>query len=222
MAKHTLKNKLEIFNLLKNIQKSRQLISISFDGLPNHCITILLDIHNRANILVFDESNPKLSTRLIENKGNAVFSLKLDNLPVNFSCQLLTNQNKPGQLYAHFPNEIYYPQNRNSFRYRTEFLDGVNAVINLSTNKQLDCTLVNISVNGLCIRLAHKDAPSFKVNNLINEIRVKLSDASDFTVAAKIQFTRYESSSSHMTLGLHIHNQKRNIEKTIQQFIYSA
>ena len=222
MTKHTIKNKLEIFNLLKNIQKSRQIISVSFDSLPHHCITLLLDIHHGAKILVFDETNPKISQKLIENKSHAEFSLKLDNLPIKFKSKLISNNYKPDHLYAHFPEEMYYPQNRNSFRYKTEFLNGANASIQLKPGKQLDCTLVNISVHGLCLRFAHKDAPLFLISNLIKDIHIKLPHTNDFTIAAKVQFKRYETSNANMTLGLHIHEQHPSIEKTIQQFIFSA
>lgn len=222
IEKYTIKKELEIFNLLKNIQKSRQIISVSFDGLPNHCITLLLDIHHGANILVFDETNPALPPRLIENKGHAEFSLKLNNVPVKFKSKLLSNKNKPELLYAHFPKEIYYPQNRNNFRYKTEFMDGVDAVINLDSNKKLDCTLINISANGLCIRFAHKDSTLFQVSNLINDIRIKLPHGNGFSVVAKVQFKRYETSSANTILGLHIENQQSSTEKAIQQFIFSS
>lgn len=221
-TKHTIKKKLEIFNLLKNIQKSRQNISVSFESLPNHCITLLLDIHHGAKILVFDETNPKISQKLLENKSHAEFSLKLDNLPIKFKSKLISNKYKPEHLYAYFPEEVYYPQNRNSFRYSTEYLNGANASINLSPNKQLSCTLVNISVHGLCLRFANKDAPLYQVSHLIKDIHIQLPHTGDFTITAKVQFKRYETSNAKMTLGLHIHDQQPRIEKAIQQFIFSA
>ena len=65
------KNKLEIFNLLKHVQKSKQLIALSFDSLPQYCLTTLLDVHHDAEILIFDEPNPKLTNKLIETKKNS-------------------------------------------------------------------------------------------------------------------------------------------------------
>lgn len=56
------KNTLEIYNLLKNIQKSKQLISLSFKSLPQLCLTSLLDVQQDKQILIFDEPNPALAS----------------------------------------------------------------------------------------------------------------------------------------------------------------
>jgi len=118
-------NTLEIYNLLKNIQKSKQLISLSFESLPQHCLTSLLEVQYDERILIFDEPNPPLSPKLLELKNEAEFSLKLGKLPVIFKTNLISND-QASNIYAPFPKEIYYPQNRNYYRFRTEFIEDIN------------------------------------------------------------------------------------------------
>lgn len=215
-------DKLEVFNLLKCIQKSKQTISVSFESLPQYCLTILLDIHHKAEVLIFDECNPRISEKLIGNKNEVNFSLKLEKVPVEFTSKLIPMKSKPHSLYAHFPTEIYYPQNRNSYRCRTEFIKNIDAIIYLTGKKQLNCNLINISANGLCLRFSHSAAPHFQVNNLINDIYIKLPSIDGFSISAKIQYKKFEHKNANVSLGLMIHNQKSSNEKTIQQFIFQA
>ena len=217
-----LTDKLELFNLLKSVQKAKQTVSVSFKSLPKYCLTILLEVHHDAEVLIFDECNPQISTKLIENKNEAEFSLKLESLPVEFTSKLISMKEKPHSLYAHFPKEIYYPQSRNSYRYKTEFINDINAVIFLPTKKQLNCNLINISANGLCIRFAHSSAQSFQVNSLIDDIYIKLPSIDGFSISAKIQYKKFEHKNADVSLGLMIHNQKASTEKAIQQFIFHA
>ena len=217
---HLIKDKLEVFNLIKSIQKSRQLISVSFKALPKYCLTLLLDIHKDAGILVFDETNPKITTKLIENKNEAEFSLKLEQLPVIFKSELIVNNNNPNLLYAHFPKEIYYPQNRRDYRYRTEFMDNIQTTIFLSTQKKLNCDLINISLGGLCLRLPYSETNKFHLNQLIDDIQIKFPDSKEFSVSAKVQFRRYDHSNANVALGLQINHKSASTEKAIQQFIY--
>ena len=219
---YLIKDKLEVFNLIKSIQKSRQLISVSFKALPKYCLTLLLDIHKDADILVFDESNPKVTTKLIENKNEAEFSLKLEQLPVIFKSELIVNNNKPNLLYAHFPKEIYYPQNRRNYRYRTEFMDNIRTTIFLSAQKKLNCILINISLGGLCLRFPYSTTNKFHLNQLIDDIQIKFPDSKGFSVSAKIQFKHYDHSNANVALGLQINHKNASTEKAIQQFIYHS
>jgi len=219
---YLIKDELEVFNLLKSIQKSRQLISISFKSLPQYCLTLLLDIHKAAGILVFDESNPKITAKLIENKNEAEFSLKLEQLPVIFNSKLIANNDRPNVLYAHFPKEIYYPQNRRNYRYRTEFMDNIQTTIFLPAQKKLDCVLVNISIGGLCLRFPHSATNKFHLNHLIDDIHIKLPNSKGFSVSAKVQFKHYDYNNANIALGLQINHENASTEKAIQQFIYHS
>lgn len=222
MLNHTnsrLKNKLEIFNLLKRIQKSRQLISVSFESLPHYCLTSLIDLHHEAKVLVFDEPNPQISSKLIQVKNEAGFSLKLEKLPVLFNAGLIQNNNK-NRLYAHFPNEVYYPQNRRYYRIRTEFLYEITTTIFLSSTQRLPCELINISLNGICLRFPYSFAQKFSINQVINDIYIELPNTNGFSISAKVKNIRIENSYASIAVGLQIHNQQPRIEKTIQQFIF--
>lgn len=220
----SIKNDLDIFNLLKNIQKSKQLISLSFDALPQHCITSLLDVHYDAKVLKFDEPNPELSPRIIETKKHAYFSLKLEQLPVKFKSTLIlgNSRNKNNDLYTLFPDEIYYPQNRNFYRLSTEYFDNINTTIFVSPTKRIPCQLINISLTGLCLRLPFSFASMFQVNKLINDIYIELPNQKGFSIAAKIQNTRVKNNYANIDIGLQIQQHKPFIEKTIQQFIFRS
>ncbi len=219
---HTfIKSSLEIYNLLKTIQKSRQLISLSFESLPKHCLTSLLEVHHGTQVLIFDEPYPVLSDKLVATKDEAEFSLKLNGLPVNFKSRFILNKKKSSNdLYVPFPDEIYYPQNRQYHRFRTEFIDSISAKIYLSKTRQLSCSLINISLNGLCLRLPYSFASMFQLNQTIDDIYIELPKLKGFSIAAKIKNARIENNYSHITLGLEINERKANIEKVIQQFIF--
>jgi c-di-GMP-binding flagellar brake protein YcgR len=220
----SIKNNLDIFNLLKNIQRSKQLIAVSFDGLPQHCLTSLLDVHYDAKVLKFDEPNPALSPRLIETKKTAYFSLKLEHLPVKFESTLISgnSRNKNNDLYTLFPEEIYYPQNRNYYRLSTEFFEDISATIFLSSTKRIPCQLINISLTGLCLRLPFAFAPIFQEDKVLNDIYIELPNQKGFSISAKIQNSRVKNNYANIDIGLQILQHKPVIEKTIQQFIFRS
>lgn len=216
------KSRLEIFNLLKNIQKSRQLITLSFDSLPQHCLSSLLEVHHDSKVLVFDEPNPLLSKNLTNTKIDATFSLKLGHVPVIFKAKLISDKidNHINDLHTHFPEEIHYPQNRHYYRFNTENINKINATVFLSSTKRLPAQLVNISLNGLCLRLPYSFAGMFQVNHYIDDIYIELPDQNGFSVSAKVQNLRIENNYENISIGLEIDKQKAAIEKTIQQFIF--
>jgi len=220
----SIKDHLDIFNLLKNIQKSKQLVSLSFDALPQYCLTSLLEVHYDAKVLKFDEPNPELSARIIETKKHALFSLKLEQLPVKFKSTLIlgNSQNKNNDLYTLFPDKIYYPQNRKYYRLSTEFFDDINATIFLSSTKRIPCQLINISLTGLCLRLPFSFASLFQVNKLINDIYIELPNQKGFSITAKVQNSRVKNNYANIDIGLQILQHKPVIEKTIQQFIFRS
>jgi c-di-GMP-binding flagellar brake protein YcgR len=217
-----IKDKLEIFNLLKNIQKSKQLIALSFESLPQYCLTSLLDVHHDAKILMFDEPNPQLSDKLAKTKNEATLSLKLDNLPVLFKTELISKDfdKLNNDLCAHFPKEIYYPQNRHYYRFSTENINEINTTVFLSSAKKLPGQLINISLNGLCLRLPYSFAAMFQIGQYIDDIYIELPNQSGFSISAKVQNSRIENNYNNIALGLQIYQPKTSIEKIIQQFIF--
>jgi len=220
----SIKNNLDIYNLLKNIEKSKQLITLSFDALPQHCLTSLLQVHYDARVLKFDEPNPALSNTLIETKKDAYFSLKLDHLPVKFKSTIIAgnSRNKNNDLYTLFPDKIYYPQNRKYYRLSTEFFKDITTTIYLSSTKRISCHLINISLNGLCLRLPYSLASVFQVNKVIDDIYIELPNQKGFSISAKIQNTRVKNNYANIDIGLQIQQHRPVIEKSIQQFIFRS
>lgn len=217
-------NSLEIYNLLKNIQKSKQLISLSFDSLPQHCLTSLLEVHHDTKVLIFDEPNPKLSSTLTAQKDEAEFSLKLESLPIKFKSKFILNNTESefNDLYTPFPTEIFYPQNRDYYRFRTESIENIDATIFLPRKRKLPFELINISLNGLCIRLPYSFAQMFQINQLLDDIYIQLPEQNAFSISAKIKNARIEKNYSNIIFGLQIHKQKTVVEKVIQQFIFRS
>jgi c-di-GMP-binding flagellar brake protein YcgR len=218
-------NTLEIYNLLKNIEKSKQLIAISFDSLPKHCLTSLLDVRHDTKVLIFDEPHPQLSSTLLTTKKEAVFTLKLDNLPVKFKTNFLLNNNKENNfndLYAPFPEEIHYPQKRRYYRFCTELIDEIETTIFFSAKRKLPCKLINISLNGFRLHIPFSFASMFQINQQIDDIYIQLPEQNGFSISASIKNARIENNYTSVALGLEIKQQKPAIEKIIQQFIFRS
>lgn len=218
------KDKLEIYNLLKNIQKSRQLISLSLESLPHHSITSLLKVHHDSQVITFDEPNPILNNKLAATKDEATFSLKLSKVDVLFKAKLIVGNRDENinELYVHYPKEIYYAQNRGYYRFNTEDIDEINTTVYLSATKRIPAQLVNISLNGLCLRFPYSYASVFQVNHHIDDIFVELPNQNGFSVSAKVQNARIENNYQSIIIGLEIQKQKANVEKNIQQFIFRS
>ncbi len=217
-----IKNSLEIYNLLKKIQKSRQLITFSNESTHQQYLTALLEVHHNDKKLIFDEPNPQPDTKLIESKNEAHFSLKLDQLPVKFktTVSLSNSEEKNSELLAAFPQQIYYPQNRKYYRFRTDFIDDIAITIFLSSTKRLACKLVNISLKGICLRFPYSFANLFQINRLIDDIYIKLPEQNEFSISAKVNNLRIVNNHNNIAVGLEILGQKSSIEKIIQQFIF--
>ena len=217
-------NSLEIYNLLKNIQKSKQLISLSLDSLPQYSLTSLLEVNHDTKVLIFDEPNPLPNQKLLATKNEAEFSLKLEKLPIKFKTKFILNNVTNGfkNLYTPFPENIYYPQNRSFYRFRTEFVENINATIFLSLKRRLPCQLINISLNGICLRIPYSLASMFEINQFINDIYIQLPEQNGFSISAKIKNVQIVNNYTNMDIGLQIQEQTTSIEKIIQQFIFRS
>lgn len=216
-------NENEIYLLLKNIQQSKQLISLSFKSLPSLCLTSLLDVDKDHQILVFDEPNPILTTKKINNKTIAKLSLKLNKLPIEFETQLIKNQeNKVHELHTFFPEEIYYPQNRSYYRFRTEYINDITATLFISSKIKIASKIINVSINGLCLRLPYSFVNKFQPNQFIKDIFIQLPNQNGFSISAIVKSARMENNYTNIDLGLEIVEQKSRTEKIIQKFIFRA
>ena len=216
---------LEIYNLLKNIEKSKQLIGISFESLPKHCLTSLLEVRHDTKVLIFDEPHPQLSSTLMATKKEATFSLTLEKLPIKFKTNFILDNNKENNfndLYTPFPEEIHYPQKRRYYRFCTQLIDEIEATIFFSSKRKLPCKLINISLNGFCLHIPFSLASMFQINQQIDDIYIQLPEQNAFSISASIKNARIENSYTHVALGLEIQQQKPSIEKVIQQFIFRA
>ena len=218
----SIKDALEKLSLLNTIQKSNQLISLSFTSLPQHCLTSLLEVNHKENTLLFDEPNITLSEKLLKSKDEAHFALKINNLPITFKSKITNSHknNKENYFFTLFPEKIYYPQYREHYRYKIKSNNKVSAKIFLSKTEQLSVQLINISLNGLRIQLPYSLASMFKKNQLIDDIFIDLPDEKGFSVSTKIKNSQIENNYTSITLGLQILQQRQNIEKTIQRFIF--
>ncbi len=216
-----LKSPLQIYNLLKNILKSRQMIDVSFDALPQYCLTSLLEVDNEKQILHFDEPNPLPEHKLLENKTEARFSLRLERLPVIFKSRIArpAKREATNELFVYFPEEIYYPQKRFFYRFDTSWINDIEATIYLANNKKLPAKLENISLNGMCLRLPYAFAALFQPGRRIEDLYIELPGQKGFSVATRVINTRVENNYHDIVLGVEIEEQKNSIEKTIQQFI---
>lgn len=216
-------NPIEIYNLLKNIQKSRQIIAVSFGSNYPQSLTSLLEVNHNKKTLLFDEPNPVLNSKQMELANNAQLSLKYEQLPVSFTTSLsLLNTDTDSSLHAPFPTEIYYPQNRKFYRFSTNFVKDIETTIFLSSEKRLTCKLMNISLNGLNLQLPYAFAKAFQSKQVINDIYIQLPKQTGFSVAAKIKNSRIVNNYNNISLGLEILEQNPAIEKSIQQFIYRS
>lgn len=211
---------LEIFNLLKKIQKSRQLIELSFESPPQQYLTSLLSVQRDEKTLIFDEPNPQLSSKLTESVKEVQFSLKLGQLPVKFKTILSLKQNDSNKLLTPFPKTIYYPQHRQCYRFRTEFINDIKATIFLSSAKRLSCKLLNISLKGICLSFPYSFAKIFQINQYIDDIYIQLPQQNGFSISAKVMNSREVNNYNNIAVGFEILEQKSNIEKIIQRFIF--
>lgn len=218
-----IKSTYEIIHLLKNIQKSKQLISLSFKSLPNLCLTSLLEIQEeKKQILIFDEPNPAINLKRNNLKEDVECSLKLNKLPVTFKTKIITNKrkNRTSEIYTQLPKEIYYPQNRSYYRFRTEFIEDIFTTIFISPTLRLPSQLINISLNGLCLRLPYSYASKFRLQQILEDVYIELPKQNGFSISAKVKDIRIENNYNNIALGLEIHQQKSRIERSIQQFIF--
>ena len=187
--------------------------------MPQYCLTSLLEVHHDTKILIFDEPNPQPSSKLTNTKSKAKFTLKLARLPIVFETKIISNNI---ELKTNFPNEIYYPQNRSYYRFSTEYINDIKTTVFLSSTTRLPCELLNISLNGICLRLPYSYAKLFQINQLIDDIYIELPNQSGFSISAKVQNARTVKNYSNIAVGLRIHQQKPSIEKVIQQFIFQT
>ena len=215
---------LELLSLLKRIQKSKQLISVTFDSYQQPLLTSLLEVNFHTKTLIFDEPNPLPEQKILATKNEAEFSLKLEKLPIKFKAKFILNNatDSLNDLYTSFPKEIYYPQNRSFYRFRTESIENISATIFLSSKKRIPCQLINISLNGLCLRIPYSLASIFKIYKIINDIHIQLPEQSGFSISAEIKNMQIVNNYTNMDIGLQIQEQTDTVEKIIQQFIFRS
>lgn len=214
---------IEIYNLLKNIQKSRQQIGMTVDTSSTQSLTSLINVDMQAKILLFDEPNPGLEIERNNFTKKCKFSFKFDQLPVEFNTTISRKQqNTSNELLAPFPDEIYYPQQRQYYRFKTEHIDEINTTIFFSSEIRLACKLINLSINGLKLQLPYGFARAVQPEQRLKDIYIELPDEKGFSVSAKVKNARRVNNYNDIEIGLEMLHAEPVIEKRIQQFIYRS
>ncbi|WP_305906576.1 flagellar regulator YcgR PilZN domain-containing protein [Methylomarinum sp. Ch1-1] len=108
----------KITRLLKDIESTAPLCTITLDGSSEEFSSSILDIKTGENKIILDELLPEYGNNLLHHKRSLKLSTYCNGIHLAFKLEKIQFGSSNGLTYykARFPERIYYPQRRKAPR----------------------------------------------------------------------------------------------------------
>lgn len=178
-------SEIEILDLLRKIEESRALITLSSPEGLNYS-TVIWNIDADRNLLSFsaDKQKPSLRTLLESEEVSAVSYL--DSIKVQFDVDglVLVHGTEHSTLNAQYPTELYRFQRRTSFRVKPSVsaLPTASFVHPQEPEAKLALRVLDVSLGGLALFLPD-GAPSIPDGTLVENCELQLDEDTQLDVS---------------------------------------
>ncbi|MFT3757614.1 flagellar brake protein [Thauera sp.] len=220
----------QVRQLLQELIEHRALITGHF-GNGRSFLTAALELSDDEDTLVLDASPDADTNRRVLDAPKLVCLTQLEHIRIQFALHdLRESREKNGRslFHASVPDEILRLQRRAAYRLSVPLSHAASGQISIrgtaGTPAVLAGRLLDISVGGVALQLP-PDASQLVIGERLQDCRLQLPNLDPIIVQLRVCYLNKQeqrSGSQMLRVGLAFVDLPRNIENTIQRYIFNT
>lgn len=226
-AEHLLTRPPEIASVLSSLQRQRLPVTVSFRGVEQKHLSLVLAVDRKEQVFYLDELNPPSGHKRI--LANEVFSVRGSDqgMTVFFTkCQAIkVLDEEDGAVYrVPFPTQLIHNQKRDAFRANVMLGDKVPVRLLSYTRTEpqqpLHALLKDISNSGCKLEFDSLIEPRFKELEVFEAMTINLKAfEKKLTLKVEARHAVYNESKKRTTCGFRFLNSDPIIQAEIDRFV---
>ncbi|NLW06190.1 MAG: hypothetical protein GX029_13360 [Pseudomonadaceae bacterium] len=226
-AEHIINRPAEVASVLSSLQRQRSPLTISFRGVEQKYLSLLLAVDRKEQVFYLDELNQANGHKRI--LANEIFSVRATDqgITVFFTkCQVMdVLDEKEGAVYrVAFPSELIHNQKRDAFR--AVVMLGNNMPVSLLsfTRKEplqpLSARLVDISSTGCKLEFDSLIEPHFKNFEVFEQLTINLKAFEQkLTLKVEARHAVYDEKNKRTSCGFRFMDTDARVQADIDRFV---
>lgn len=226
-AEHLLTRPAEIASVLSSLQRQRLPVTVSFRGVEQKFISLVLAVDRKEQVFYLDELNPPSGHKRI--LANEVFSVRGADQGITIfftKCQAIkVLDEEDGAVYrVPFPSQLIHNQKRDAFRAGVMLGNNVPVSLLSLTRKEpmqpLLATMKDISNTGCKLEFNSLIEPPFKELEIFEEMTINLKEfEKKITLKVEARHAVYDASKKRTTCGFRFLDADPSVQAEIDRFV---
>lgn len=222
LERFTTNNRREIVFYLNQLINDGERVSVIFDEGRETILTVLLDIDEAEDMLIFDWGGSEESNRRLLNSPQNYFVCAPHGVKNQFTAGAVreTTFRKRRAFATHLPKSYTRLQRREFFRLVLPLTRRPTCVIPGTNGKSLQLSVTDISIGGIAAELPGTDIP-FEIGQVLPRARIDLKGIGTLEVDLEVR-NRGEVHRGGKTanrIGCSFAHLSRGMESQLQRFI---
>lgn len=226
-AEHIITRPAEVASVLSSLQRQRLPVTISFRGVEQKYLSLILAVDREAQVFYLDELNQSSGHKQMQ--AGEMFSVRGSDqgITVFFTkCQTIkTLDEEDGAVYrVPFPTQLIHNQKREAYRAHVMLNNKTPvSLLSLTRKKPLQpllATLKDISSTGCKLEFDSLIEPPFKDLEVFEEMTINLKAfEKKLTLKVEARHAVYNESKKRTTCGFHFLDTDSRVQAEIDRFV---
>jgi len=226
-AEHIITRPAEIASILSSLQRHRSPISVSFRGVDQKYLSLVLAVDREAQVFYLDELNPPSGhKRILANEQFSVRGTE-QGITVFFTkCKVIeVLDEEDGAVYrVPFPSQLIHNQKRDAFRAHVMLGDNIPVTLLSLTRTEpvqpLKASLKDISSTGCKLEFDSLIEPPFKDLEVFEEMTINLKAFEKrLTIKVEARHAVYDEHKKRTTCGFRFLDTDQKLQAEIDRFV---
>lgn len=222
LERFTTSNRREILFYLRQLINDGERVSVIFDEGRETVLTVLLDVDDDDDNLIFDWGGSEISNQKLMQSNRAHFVCAPHGVKNQFHTgQVRATQYKGRPAFsASLPDSYTRLQRREFFRLVLPMTRRPPCFIHLEGGKSLQLSVVDISIGGIAAELP-EGAPNFDIQQIVPRARIELKGVGNLEVDLEVRniLEIQRVGKTTRRIGCHFVKVSNAMEHNLQRFI---
>jgi len=192
-----------MISLLKRLQSSRALVSVTIDKDKTVHNTIIIDALASEQWFFLDEVNSASAHKNIRKGSTIHFNGRIKGVQVKFETQVLAveDDNNIAMYRLALPEKMLYRQRRQHFRAAANHDQHLGISIPIPLKQHLTGSIVDISAGGFCSRLDLLETNTIQEQQSIFDATISLPGHNSITCDIEVRSVRHYPEQGYTLVG---------------------
>jgi len=192
-----------MISLLKRLQSSRALVSVTIDKDKTEHNTIIIDVLANEQWFFLDELNSEIAHKNIRKGRTLHFNGRIKGVQVKFETQVLTveDNNNIAMYRLALPEKMLYRQRRQHFRAAANHDQHLGISIPIPLKQHLTGSIVDISAGGFCSQLDLLERNTIQEQQSIFDATISLPGHNSITCDIEVRSVRHYPEQGYTLVG---------------------